>query len=85
MQVATGQSPSPAPQPRTPSQSDTYSGSDQSQAGPITPAQALKRYADHMTNFEQSEVLEYPHVFFLGRSPATKIKGNPHGSGLNFG
>lgn len=56
-------SPAP-PQPRTPSQSDTYpaGSSGEGLPGPITPAQALKRYADQLTNFEQSEVLEYPQA-----------------------
>lgn len=32
------------------------------ETGPITPAQALKRYADHLTPYEQSEVLQYQQV-----------------------
>ena len=45
--------------------------------GPITPAQALKRYADYLTPLEQSEILQYPQVWFLGAPGAAKVKGDP--------
>jgi hypothetical protein len=32
------------------------------ETGPITPAQALKRYAEYLTPFELSEILTYKHV-----------------------
>lgn len=32
------------------------------ETGPITPAQALKRYGEYLTAFEQSEVLQYSQV-----------------------
>lgn len=32
------------------------------ETGPITPAQALKRYGEYLTAFEQSEVLQYQQV-----------------------
>jgi len=72
--------------PRTPSQQDTHAGGEASGGGgPLTPAQALQRYSDHLTAFEQSEVLEYPSIYFLGRSPGSKVRGNPHQPARNFG
>jgi hypothetical protein len=32
------------------------------ETGPITPAQALKRYSEYLTAYEQSEILQYPQV-----------------------
>ena len=43
---------------------------------PITPYAALKHHSDKLTDFEQSEVLEYPKIFFLGES-VKKIKASP--------
>lgn len=48
------------------------------ESGAITPAQALKRYSEFLTNYEQSEILEYPQVYFVGRCGAPKVNGNPH-------
>lgn len=48
------------------------------ESGAITPAQALKRYSEFLTNYEQSEILEYPQVYFVGRCGAQKVNGNPH-------
>ncbi|GMH36366.1 hypothetical protein BSKO_04234 [Bryopsis sp. KO-2023] len=59
---------------RTPSSS---SSSSMFRSGPLTPAQVLRRYPEFLTNYEQSEILEYPQVYFIGKS-AHKIKGNPH-------
>lgn len=47
--------------------------------------QALRRYAEYLTPFEQSEILGYPSVFFVGRAGAAKVKGNPHLTKGNFG
>ena len=33
---------------------------------PMSPAQALKRYINGLTEYEQAEILEYPLVYFLG-------------------
>ncbi|CAD7703754.1 unnamed protein product, partial [Ostreobium quekettii] len=52
--------------------------------GPLTSAQVLRRYSEYLTNYEQSEILEYQHVYFIGKS-ANKIKGNPHSVHLNHG
>lgn len=45
---------------------------------PMTPAETIRRFGDLLTSFEQSEVLEYQHVYFVGREGANKIKGIPH-------
>eukprot|EP01012_Entosiphon_sulcatum_P025997 TRINITY_DN31398_c0_g1_i1.p1 TRINITY_DN31398_c0_g1~~TRINITY_DN31398_c0_g1_i1.p1 ORF type:complete len:540 (-),score=64.37 TRINITY_DN31398_c0_g1_i1:56-1675(-) len=42
---------------------------------PITPANALKLYDNCLSDYEQSEIFDYPQVFFLGSS-ASKIKGS---------
>ncbi|QDZ20487.1 dual-specificity tyrosine-phosphorylation-regulated kinase [Chloropicon primus] len=43
---------------------------------PITPYGALKHHSDKLTDFEQSEVLEYPKIYYLGEN-VKKIKGSP--------
>ncbi len=43
------------------------------ESGSITPAQALRRYSEYLTSFEQSEILDYPQVYFVGRSGAPKV------------
>eukprot|EP01062_Namystynia_karyoxenos_P072419 TRINITY_DN6857_c0_g1_i3.p1 TRINITY_DN6857_c0_g1~~TRINITY_DN6857_c0_g1_i3.p1 ORF type:complete len:655 (+),score=202.07 TRINITY_DN6857_c0_g1_i3:124-2088(+) len=43
-------------------------------AAPISSAAALKHHADCLTDYEQSEVFDYPNVYCLGAG-ATKIKG----------
>ena len=42
----------------------------------LTPAAALKLYMNQMTLFEQGEILDYPHVYFVG---STKQKVRPNG------
>eukprot|EP00879_Flechtneria_rotunda_P009162 GHRR01009592.1.p1 GENE.GHRR01009592.1~~GHRR01009592.1.p1 ORF type:complete len:875 (+),score=386.54 GHRR01009592.1:541-3165(+) len=55
------------------------------ETGPITPAQALKRYGQYLTAYEQSEILQYTSVWFLGKADVQKIKGNPHLQKTNYG
>jgi dual specificity tyrosine-phosphorylation-regulated kinase 2/3/4 len=55
------------------------------ETGPITPAQALKRYSEYLTPFEQSEVLQYGQVWFLGKADVCKVRGNPHAAKTNYG
>ena len=43
---------------------------------PITPYAALKHHSDKLTDFEQSEVLEYPKIYYLGET-SKKIKASP--------
>ncbi|XP_036386543.1 dual specificity tyrosine-phosphorylation-regulated kinase 4-like [Megalops cyprinoides] len=42
---------------------------------PMSPAEALKDFQDHLTNFEQKEILNFPEIWFLGPR-AEKIKGS---------
>eukprot|EP01065_Artemidia_motanka_P050422 TRINITY_DN8620_c0_g1_i1.p1 TRINITY_DN8620_c0_g1~~TRINITY_DN8620_c0_g1_i1.p1 ORF type:complete len:551 (+),score=93.80 TRINITY_DN8620_c0_g1_i1:74-1726(+) len=51
---------------------------------PLTPAGALKGHASELTDFEQSEIFDYPHVFFLGGG-AEKIRGSISNSRNNHG
>ena len=47
---------------------------------PLSAAQVLKHHRHLLTEFEQSEVLEYPQVFFLGAA-AHKLRGVPGPAG----
>lgn len=42
---------------------------------PVTAATALRQWGHLLTAFEQSEVLSYQHVWFVGRPGTGKIKG----------
>lgn len=43
---------------------------------PMSPSVAIKNYGDKMSTFEQSEILDFPDVWFLGLE-AKKIEGVP--------
>ncbi|XP_078382556.1 LOW QUALITY PROTEIN: dual specificity tyrosine-phosphorylation-regulated kinase 4-like [Oculina patagonica] len=43
---------------------------------PMSPSVAIKNYGDKMTTFEQSEILDFPDVWFLGLE-GKKIEGVP--------
>jgi hypothetical protein len=49
---------------------------------PLTPAMALKSYSHLLTPFEQSEILEHQHVYFLGNTP-NKVQGMPQAPSNN--
>ncbi|XP_046375222.1 dual specificity tyrosine-phosphorylation-regulated kinase 4-like isoform X1 [Haliotis rufescens] len=49
---------------------------------PMTPAEALKLYRSKLSQFEQTEILDYPEVWFLGLE-AKKIEGIPGGAQNN--
>lgn len=51
---------------------------------PLTPAGALRRCVDHLTNYEQSEILDFPQIFYTGRG-AKKIQGTPRNPTMNHG
>ena len=51
---------------------------------PLTPAQTLKTQRDNLTDFEQSEVLEYPQIYFTGNTPS-KIQASPSTGTCNHG
>ncbi|KAJ8321892.1 hypothetical protein KUTeg_000363 [Tegillarca granosa] len=49
---------------------------------PMTPSEALKLYRSKLTAFEQTEILDYPEIWFLGLE-AKKIEGVPGGAQNN--
>ena len=49
---------------------------------PMTPQEALKLYRGKLTAFEQTEILDYPEIWFLGLE-AKKIEGVPGGAQNN--
>jgi dual specificity tyrosine-phosphorylation-regulated kinase 2/3/4 len=42
---------------------------------PITPAKCLKQYLGHLTEYERTEILDYPHIYYFGQG-VKKIKPN---------
>lgn len=51
---------------------------------PMSPSEVLRLYKGQLTEFEQTEVLDYPEVWFLGLD-SKKIQGSAGGSSLNGG
>ncbi|KAG1491975.1 hypothetical protein G6F47_010853 [Rhizopus delemar] len=51
---------------------------------PKSPQIALKYYGHHLSAYEQTEVLSYPLVYYLGQH-AKKHQATPENSALNFG
>ncbi|XP_021343446.1 dual specificity tyrosine-phosphorylation-regulated kinase 4-like isoform X3 [Mizuhopecten yessoensis] len=49
---------------------------------PMSPSEALKLYRNKLTAFEQTEILDYPEIWFLGLE-AKKIEGVPGGAQNN--
>ncbi|XP_061177960.1 dual specificity tyrosine-phosphorylation-regulated kinase 4-like isoform X5 [Saccostrea echinata] len=49
---------------------------------PMTPGEALKQFRSKLTAFEQTEILDYPEIWFLGLE-AKKIEGVPGGAQNN--
>ena len=54
-------------------------------SAPLSPAQALQIHSAALTGFEQSEILQYPEVYFWGLPGARKHEGTPHSPDLNHG
>ncbi len=50
---------------------------------PMTPAQAVEKYKRVLTSFEQTEIMDFPQVYFLG--PLAKKVSAGEGKGPNFG
>ena len=50
----------------------------------MTPATALKLHRDHLSEYEQSEVLEYPQIWYTGAG-AQKVRGSPVAGNQNHG
>src|SRR4051794_867255 len=46
-------------------------------------AETMRKHGNQLTPFEQSEILEYQHIFFTGQPTAKKIKGIPHSPNNN--
>jgi len=44
----------------------------------MTPAETMRRFGHLLTPFEQSEILEYQQIYFVGNNLKDKIKGIPH-------
>ncbi|KAK7091820.1 hypothetical protein V1264_009455 [Littorina saxatilis] len=49
---------------------------------PMTPSEALKLYRSKLTAYEQTEILDYPEIYFLGLE-AKKVEGVPGGASNN--
>eukprot|EP00239_Pterosperma_sp_CCMP1384_P004539 CAMPEP_0197848634 /NCGR_PEP_ID=MMETSP1438-20131217/9412_1 /TAXON_ID=1461541 /ORGANISM="Pterosperma sp., Strain CCMP1384" /LENGTH=673 /DNA_ID=CAMNT_0043460977 /DNA_START=279 /DNA_END=2300 /DNA_ORIENTATION=+ len=52
---------------------------------PMTAATALKLHSNTLTEFEQSEILEYPQIYFTGHNCPNKIRASPHIGTHNHG
>ena len=42
----------------------------------MTPAKCLKLFGKHLTEYEKTEILDYPHVYYFGEG-AKKVKADP--------
>nr|KAG5698589.1 hypothetical protein BaRGS_027100 [Batillaria attramentaria] len=49
---------------------------------PMTPSEALKLYRSKLSVYEQTEILDYPEIYFLGLE-AKKVEGVPGGASNN--
>eukprot|EP01083_Nonionella_stella_P021729 60192_1 len=61
---------------RTPSQRKRLERQKRTPSAPLTAAAALKLYSNELTPFEQSEILEFNHIHFIG-NPTSKVRGLP--------
>lgn len=71
-------------QQRIPLHHQQHQQQQQSGAAPMTPSVALKAHSHALTEYEQSECLEYPSIYFLGAS-ADKVRGMPGSNAPNCG
>lgn len=51
---------------------------------PMTPAQALKRHREYLSQHEQGEILDYPEVWYLGNK-ANKLMNTKSSNSNNYG
>lgn len=51
---------------------------------PMKPLDAVRYYGNLLSEFEKTEILEYPDIFFIGLPSANKVQGSPHLE-YNFG
>jgi len=50
----------------------------------MKPLDTIRHYGKMLTEFERTEILEYPDVYFIGKQGVSKIQGSPHLE-FNFG
>jgi dual specificity tyrosine-phosphorylation-regulated kinase 2/3/4 len=50
----------------------------------MKPLEAIRYYSNFLTDFEKTEILEYPEIYFIGLPTVTKVQGSPHLE-FNFG
>lgn len=50
---------------------------------PLTPALTLKSFLGTLTSYEQSEILEYKEIFYIGPN-AKKVKTDIHSENYGF-
>lgn len=50
----------------------------------MSPTDAIRFYGSLLSEFEKTEILEYPTIYFVGNPTAPKIQGSPHLE-FNFG
>jgi dual specificity tyrosine-phosphorylation-regulated kinase 2/3/4 len=50
----------------------------------MKPLDTIRYYGKILTEFERTEILEYPDVYFIGKQGVAKIQGSPHLE-FNFG
>ena len=51
---------------------------------PMKPLDCVRYYGNMLSEFEKTEILEYPEVYFIGQPSISKIQGSPHLE-FNFG
>lgn len=44
----------------------------------MKPLDAIRYFGKNLTEFERTEILEYPEIYFIGSKTAQKILGSPH-------
>lgn len=74
------QAPSQPPPVNSPATGGTACAAATALGLPLSAAGALKHHRAVLSEFEQSEVLEYPHIWFMGQG-ATKLRGIPGAAG----
>ena len=50
----------------------------------MTPAAALRQCQEHLTDYEQSEILDFPQIYYVGEG-VKKIQGTPRNGAMNHG
>jgi len=50
----------------------------------MKPTDAVRYYSNLLSEFEKTEILEYPDIYFIGSPQVQKVQGSPHLE-FNFG